>query len=240
MPRMTNRILFNEDELLQNQVDIEAKIDIIDTNVDDVETLLNVVDGKVDVIDTNVDDIETETDKIDQAVTDGLSGVVNSLAYRVNELERHIHNWSNWFGVAVTPSGTHFADRIGVGVMEFQPDAGNNDWGTWLQLFGADDTPTRAGMVKFDLRRLMVTGVQRVNSHYFVQIGFGTSGADALTAGTYTEFVFEVEGAQAQETPVEIRIKRQDIDTLAWIRTMVPGQASGTMDLFFETHEYPG
>ena len=31
----------------------------MDTNVDDVETLLGTVDGKIDTMDTNVDDVET-------------------------------------------------------------------------------------------------------------------------------------------------------------------------------------
>jgi len=43
---------------------VNAKIDIIDTNVDDIETLLNTVDGKIDVIDTNVDSIQVITDKL--------------------------------------------------------------------------------------------------------------------------------------------------------------------------------
>lgn len=43
---------------------IESKIDIIDTNVDDIETLLGTVDGKIDTIDTNVDSILTDTAEI--------------------------------------------------------------------------------------------------------------------------------------------------------------------------------
>ena len=40
--------------------------------------------------------IDAETDKIDQAVTDGLAGTSNSLAYRVHEIEKHFHGREFW------------------------------------------------------------------------------------------------------------------------------------------------
>ena len=50
--------------------------------------------------------------KIDDQKVDGLEGVYDSLAYRVNEIEHHLHSFERWFGVAGTPSGTHAADKI--------------------------------------------------------------------------------------------------------------------------------
>lgn len=42
--------------------------------------------------------ISDETDKIDSAATDGLEGTSNSLAYRVHEIEKHLHNRGRFWG----------------------------------------------------------------------------------------------------------------------------------------------
>jgi hypothetical protein len=179
--------------------------------------------------------------KIDSLATDGLDGVEDSLAYRVHEIERHLHNWERWFGAAGVPSGeVHVADRIGTTSTAFQADAGNVTWGAWLQILGSSDTPDTAGMEKYDLHRIQVTAVERINSVHFVQLTFGTSGAAGLAAGEYTEFVFHPQGQTGQRLPVPILDRRYDAGAKAWIRVMVPGQNTGTMDFFFGLHEYPG
>jgi hypothetical protein len=57
--------LANPPSVIVDLSGIDAKLDIIDTNVDDIETLTNTIDDKVDIIDTNVDDIETLVNTID-------------------------------------------------------------------------------------------------------------------------------------------------------------------------------
>ena len=59
------------------------EIDIIDGNVDDIETLLGTVDGKVDTLDTNVDDIETLLGTVD-GKADTISGVRTLSSSNVN------------------------------------------------------------------------------------------------------------------------------------------------------------
>ena len=89
--------------------------------------------------------------KIDEQATDGLLGTSNSLAYRVHEIERHLHSGGRWFEAAAVPDGEdHVADRIGSGAGAFEIDAGNDTWGDWTQILGADDTPTVAGKTHFD------------------------------------------------------------------------------------------
>ena len=61
--------------------------------------------------------------QMDHAATLGLLGTVDSLAYRVHEIERHLHSSGSWFGIAGTPSATHKADRIGTCAGPFQLDA---------------------------------------------------------------------------------------------------------------------
>ena len=127
-----------------------------------------------------------QIEKIDQLACNGLLGASSSLAYRIHEIERHLHSNERWFGAAVVPVGTtHVADRLGVGVVSFQIDAGNNDWGAWIQVLGSNDTPAEAGNVYMDAHRLLVTNTER-NATYFVQFSAGVTGAAGLAALTPT------------------------------------------------------
>ena len=128
---------------------------------------------------------------------------------------------------------------VGDGAGAFQLDAGNDDWGAWVQILGSDDTPAIAGNIKFDLHRIAVATAER-NATYFIQVAFGTSGAAALAAGAYFASVFTPVGNQGDSGPVEIQNRRQAAGTKAWARTKCPGQNTATFDFYFEVHEYEG
>ncbi len=178
--------------------------------------------------------------KIDDLAVNGLSGVDDSLAYKVNEIEKHLHGYESWFGVAAVPTGTHLADRVGSGTDEpFQLDAGNDTWGAWVQLLGTDDTPARTGMLKYDPHQITVSNTER-NATYFLQFGYGASGAAALAADTYTEVVFVPISNQVDSGPVQIMMNRADIDTLLWARTWCRDQNTATIDFYLGIHEYIG
>jgi len=184
--------------------------------------------------------ISDETDKIDGATSDGLSGTNNSAAYRIAEVERHMHSYERWFEVASVPSGeTHVADLIGSGAGAFQIDAGNDDWGAWVQILGSDDTPAISGSVKYDHHKLLIESVER-NETYFIQVAYGASGAVALAAGDYTETVLHPLSNQVDAGPVIIQGRRQSVGTKAWARCMCPGQNTGTIDFYPGGHEYEG
>ena len=77
--------------------------------------------------------ISGATSKLDDQAVNGLSGVEDSLAYKVHEIEKHLHNNEKWFGLAGTPAAeTHRADRITLLPEPFQVDVGNDTWGSWL------------------------------------------------------------------------------------------------------------
>lgn len=131
------------------------------------------------------------------------------------------------------------ADRIGDGAGAFRVDAGNNAWGAWVQVLGSDDTPARAGGAKFDLHRVLITAAER-DALYYVQIGFGTSGAAALAAGTYTEFAHRPQSVTATESPLDVASRRLPAGTKAWARCKCPGQNTATLDFIVGLHEYEG
>ena len=178
-------------------------------------------------------------DLIDNAATTGLTGTANSLAYRVHEIERHFHSAGRWFGKATAASGEdHVADRIGSNNGSFQIDAGNSDWGAWVQILGATDTPADTGKLYFDPHELVITAAERT-ALYYIQIGRGTSGAAALTAGTYTEFALD-ETDRGGGTIVAVQSGRAPAGSKLWARCMCPGQNTATLDFVIGIHEYEG
>lgn len=179
--------------------------------------------------------------KIDDFATNGLTGVVDSLAYRMHTTERHHHHFERWFGAAAVPNGTiHVADSVLTNPSAFQIDAGNDDWGAWVQVLGSADTPAIADKVEYDLHQIDFVAVERANTTYLFQIGYGASGAAALTAGTYTERVFRPQSVQGRPAPIPLETRRQDVGTLAWMRCLAQGADTGTLDFFIGDHEYEG
>ena len=180
------------------------------------------------------------SDAIDGVTTLGLAGTSNSLAYRVHEIEKHFHSYERWFEAAAVPDGEdHVADAAGTGGGAFQIDAGNDDWGSWVQILGADDTPAQTSMVKFDFHKLLITAAER-NEIYVIQIGVGASGAAALSAEDYTEVVFKPINNQGDSGPVEVMMARAYSGSKVWARCICPGQNTATIDFMIGLHEYAG
>ncbi len=179
-----------------------------------------------------------ERAKIDNFATDGLAGVSNSLAYRVHETERHLHHYNHFFGAAASANGEiHVADHLVT--TPFQANAGNTVFGSWLQVLGSSDTPHIAGTVFFDLHELFVTSIQRANTIYLVQIGFGASGTAALNDDDVTETMY-IAPANARSSPMEVNSERVASGTKTWLRILADGANEGTMDFFIGLHEYEG
>lgn len=179
-----------------------------------------------------------ETFKIDSRKTDGLLGESNSLAYRVHEIERHLHSNERWMGLAAVPVGeTHRADIDSM--IPFQIDAGNDTWGAWVQILGSDDTPIISGNVKLDIHRLLITEVETGKIITRIQIAYDSSAAAALASGNFTEIMIIPEKS-TKENPFEIRFPRVNIGTKFWARVWASGQNTHTVDFFFGLHEYEG
>ena len=188
-----------------------------------------------------IGDKPTGEPKVDEVAARGLLGAVGSVSYGVSELDRHHHNYERWMAAAAVPAGeTHVADDITTNQTAFQVDGGNNTWGSWLQILGSDDTPVRTAQVKYDLHRLLITDHQHNTNCYLIQIGFGASGAAALSAETYTEITIVTGGGNTEVGPIDLLSRRQDAGTKAWVRVWAVGQASGTLDFLVGLHEYEG
>ena len=182
---------------------------------------------------------QKELAKIDNLATEGLLGTANSLAYRIHELERHFHSGARWFEAATVPAGeTHIADSIGDGAGAFRTDAGNDDWGAWVQILGSSDTPVKTGMVKFDPHQFIIENSERAFTH-FIQVTRGASGAAGFAAGTYTEFIYSAT-VQKDTSIIKMQSGRAPVESKLWARCKCPGQNTGWLDFYFGIHEYEG
>ena len=187
----------------------------------------------------SVTSITAETNKIDGEAVDGLLGVHNSLAYKVTEIERHFHSGARWFESATTPDGTvHVADRIGSGDGPIRIDAGDDDWGVWVQVLGSTDTPTKVGNAYFDPHQIIIHDVEKAET-YFVQFARGATGDAGVTAGTYTEVVYDA--ANTRNTAIIIvQTGRAPAGALIWARCKITGANTGWLDFYLGLHEYEG
>lgn len=180
--------------------------------------------------------------KIDSAETDGLLGVHDSLAYRVAEIERHMHHRERWFGLAVTPIGeTHVADEMNGVVLPFTLTAGNSDFGSWVQILGSDDTPHIADSAYFDAHRFLVTVTNSTNP-FIIQIVAGEladlpaiMAADGYTSAPYKS------ATNNNDSGIEIvSSRRVAAGTKVWARCACVGANGTTLSAYIGLHEYEG
>ena len=181
--------------------------------------------------------------KIDDLAVNGLLGVSNSLAYKVHEIEKHFHSPGSWFGLAVTPTATHKADRIGTCIAPFQMDGGDSSssptWGSWIQVLGVDDTPARPLQAFYDPHLMQIPDAQEEVT-YMVQFSRGASGDAGITAGTYTELVVGVDATKKFKSETPIQTGRAPAGSLLWARCIATGTNTGTLDFYLGIHEYAG
>ena len=188
---------------------------------------------------TEVNDNKEVLNAILIEVTDNKE-VLNAVLTEVAEIETHLHSYEIWMEKAAVPAGeTNIADEIGTvgGLGAFRIDAGNNTWGAWVQILGSADTPVRTGKTVFDFHKIVVEASEK-NETYFIQIGLGTSGADALTTECFTEIVLEPLTNQVDSAPIIVQTERRPSGTKAWARCMCPGQNTATIDFYIGFHEY--
>lgn len=171
--------------------------------------------------------VDGYTQKIDNLATNGLSGVSNSLAYRVQEIERHFHGREKWFGAAASPSGeTHIADRMDGAISPFQLVAGNNDFNaSWTQLLGSSDTPVAVGSAYFDAHRFLVTTTNSTSA-FIIQIVSGESAdiAAKIAAEQFTETPYISATNNSDSGIEELMTIRLAVGIKVWARCACVGQ----------------
>lgn len=145
--------------------------------------------------------------------------------------------WERRYGLAVTPNAeVHVADSIndGTAVAPFVADAGNDAWGNWLQIIGSGDIAAN----KYRMNSLIITAAETGGIVYFIQTGFGATGAASLTAGTYTEMVFESTVAVIRTTILTLSHREVPAGTKGWVRILCRGTNTSTLSFYIGLHVF--
>lgn len=187
---------------------------------------------------------DSQLAKLDTLATNGLLGVSNSLAYRVAEIERHLHGRERWFGKLAVQTATDWADnniatpyRVTSGANAYGTDANDE-----AQVIGTADTPAMAGNVRFDLHRIFIVAASS-ETVWKLQVIYGTGTmADAIAADQYSTFMLKVDAAASSSPalPVDIMMPRGTCGvTKVWMRGW-NATNNATLDFFVGLHEYEG
>jgi len=185
-----------------------------------------------------------QLEKIDRLAAQGLAGVADSLAFRIEEIEKHFHNHERWLGLHASPTGTNWADDV---LTPFVAISGSGVYGAdgsdEALVLGIDDTPAISGMVKFDIHRLLVIDVDH-STPYKLRIVYGTGTmADAITAKQYSEVMVLFDAVNPQISagkPVEVMMPRLICGTdKVWIQARNATDNS-QIDFLVGLHEYEG
>lgn len=182
--------------------------------------------------------VDGDTSKIDDAATDGLSGTHDSLAYRVDEIETHIHSRERWWGATGAPDETNAIDA-NVDT-PFVAVSGNDDWGTAIPICGSSDNPGISGDVYFDAHTLLVTDTDHATP-YRIRLIYGTgTSAAAISAGQWSEGMFITStGPFSTGLPAEGRMPRVAVGSKIWVQVWNATNGSN-VDFFWGCHSYSG
>lgn len=168
---------------------ISDALDVVDGNVDDIETLLNTVDGKIDTIDGNVDDIETLLGAVDGKI-DTIDGNVDDIETAIGTpvvLDHHLASIAGMLtAMADNNNGTDFAcatDSLHEQSNQLATIDGN-----------VDDIETLAGSIDGKVDNIYID-TQRVDG----LIEDDGHGADRFTAKALEEAPSSGGGTTAQE-----------------------------------------
>lgn len=183
--------------------------------------------------------------KIDQMPVDGLNGVANSLAYKVHEIEKHLHNKELWFGksadqsgvnlwaTSVSAAGMRTAFRVTSGSAAYGADASDEAqiWGLY-DVIGTD--------TKLDLHELFVTA-SSVTTIWYLRVVYGSGTlAAAITAGQYSEFPLIANAAAGGSIEVVVNVMMPRI-TIGTDKIWIQGKNAtdnATLDLLVGVHSY--
>ena len=188
---------------------------------------------------------QKELAKIDNLAVEGLLGTEDSLAYKVHEIEKHLHNTERWIGQSADQSGNNWAADT---LTAFQAISGNGVYGAdaddEAKVIGSDDTAliAGAGNTKFDFHEILIVDAS-VNTAFKLRIVYGTGAmADAITAGQYSEKMVIADSVNPQLSsgiPFAVTFPRQAAGTKIWIQCK-NATDNATIDFFTGGHGYPG
>jgi len=166
--------------------------------------------------------------KIDSRAVDGLLGVEDSLAYKVEEIEKHLHNREYWYG----QGGDGLADENNPNPWVITTGA-VNVFGAEVQLSDGTQFP----QFKYDMHQIFISTASANNSTYFLEFRAG-GGAAFADASIVTTIPYRQANASIS-VPVDVTFSRQLSAENLWVRAK--SQSNGaTIQILIGLHSYIG
>lgn len=189
----------------------------------------------------------TDVNKIDAEAVDGLAGESNSLAYKVHEIERHLHSSGRWFGCTAAGAGPGLITSLAP--FEITSDATALTYGTAVEILdGAEDFDIPYTPVNMDPHRIFIEGVT-ASGIYKIRIANskwnGTADtyanmAAAVTANQYTEFLLKVDSTRDDAISAPVQTGRMPVGSKLWAQVMHSASGAETVSFFIGCHGYEG
>lgn len=179
--------------------------------------------------------------KIDESAADGLGGSTeDSLAYIVEEIDRHFHVRERWWGALAAPDETNAID-VNVN-RPFVAASGDNAWGAAIPVLGTADAVGIGADPYFDPHRLLFVDFNGNATAWRMRFIWGTgASADAIAAGQWSEIMIinAVAGPFAVGVPSEIKHVRIPAGIKMWAQVWNATNLE-ELDFFYGTHSYEG
>lgn len=178
---------------------------------------------------------DDSTAKIDRQAVDGLSGTDDSLAFKIEEIERHVHGTETWYGDGGSNdlSATSFTEIVGTA------DEATT-YGTALQISDGDDIESGDATKKMDVHRLLITTVSATDKIYKIQFLYGTGSVGTATIATeIAVWVSAIVGNTAVAGPIEAMMPRIATNNKIWIKVACETDEA-TIAFLIGIHTYSG
>ena len=169
-----------------------------------------------------------QTPAIDSQVTLGLLGTEDSLAYRVHEIEDHLHSVGHFYG---KDPGDNFL--LENGHTPWVLTAGASEaFGAWVQLSDGDEITDP----EYDPHLTTVYAVSNANTTYIIQYGVGDGTVLGTTVVGATWFK---SSATLRGAPEEVQARRINNTDKLWARCNSAADGA-TISIGLGLHTYPG
>ena len=229
----------DHDDIMDTLNTARDSIEVLLTNYRLVRDSVNAALEDIEILQDSLDDVLADLDVVQDSL-DAISPTVDDILTEAYEIETHLHSYERWLGAAASADGEiHVADSINPNITPFRIDAGDDTWGSWVQILGSSDTPVQTGKTYFDFHKIYIYGLEDNQKLYLVQIAFGPDGATALSTDDYTEFMYQgYLAAVGDQGWSGMQSERWAAGTKVWARCCTPDDDTNTMDFYIGIHEY--
>lgn len=176
---------------------------------------------------------------IKEKATEGLSGIPDSLSYRIAVCEVHMHSRHRILGLSSSPGSGRVASIDTLDPFVFT--SGNNQYGNFVQILDENDTPVLPDKKYFDIHEYIINDLSNANPFKFqLAFCFGSeTPAQAIALNQFTEEIVRSNGTGNDRGNNRMGMPRLPVGTRCYVRVWNQTN-SATMKLWFSIHEYVG